>query len=188
MMKKFGFLTFIMLLVIAVNSCARVTPEPVAEMLKPGDKIGAMTVEEHSMSTKYPDLWDYCAYQPEGKQPGTQTIDCDVPPIPKMQFEFGWSAKDSTVLESNWNAMTWELQIDDLQIDLDEFSQWSDSGRPDLEVNQSARGWILDLNDPSPGKHTLWYLWTSEIPIDDGFDIYQPGTYQYIVNFTVVEK
>lgn len=186
-MKKLVYLTLFVLFATVLVSCARATPELAVGMLKPGDKIGDMTVEKHSMSTKYPDPWDYCAYQTEEKEPGTQTVDCDVPLVPRMQITFGWGAKDATILDSNWGAMTWELHIDGYWINLDEFEQWSDSGRPDLGVNQNARGWILDLNNLSPGKHTLRYSWTSTIAIDDGFDVYAPGTYEHIVNFTVLE-
>jgi hypothetical protein len=187
-MKKFVYLTLIMLFVIILGACTKATPELADRMLKPGDKIGNMTVEEHSMSTKYPDIYDFCTYQPEETEPGIQTTDCNVPLISKMQIDFGWGAKDATMLDSNWDAMAWELYIDGYQIDLDEFGQWSERGRPDLGVNRYARGWILDLNKISPGKHTLRYLWTSEISIDDGFNVYIPGTYEHIVNFTVLEK
>jgi hypothetical protein len=187
-MKKLVCLALSVLFAIVLVSCAKATPELAKGMLKPGDKIGNMTVEEHAMSTKYPEIWDYCAYQPEEKEPDTQTIDCDIPVISRMEIGFGWGAEDITILDSNWAAMAWELHIDGYQINLDEFGQWSENGRPDLGVCQSARGWILDLNNLSPGKHTLRYLWTSEISIDDGFDVYAPGTYEHIVNFTVLEE
>lgn len=187
-MKKLAYLAFVILIIIAFSACSTIKSEQEKWMVKTGEKIGNMTLEKHSMSTKYPDLWDYCAYQAEEKEPGTQTVDCDVPLIPILQISFGWGAKDDTILDANWSAMTWELYIDGYQIDINEIEQWSDSGRPDLGVYQSIRGWILDLNNLSPGEHTLRYLWTSEIPIDDGFDVYQPGVYEHVVNFTVSEK
>jgi hypothetical protein len=187
-MKKTIHLTLVMLYVIILSACATTTSEPTDKMLKPGDKIGNMTVEKHSMSTKYPDIWDYCTYQPEDKEPGIKTIDCEVPLISRMQIELGWGAKDATILDSNWNAMAWKLYIDDYPIDLNEFGKWNDSGRPDLGVTNVMRVWILDLNNISSGRHTLRYLWTSKISIDDGFDVYAPGTYEQVVNFTVLEK
>ena len=186
-MKIQKLLTLITICSTLLASCANASPIKEA-MLKPGDKIGEMVVEKHSMSTRYPDLWDYCAFQSEETAPGTQTIECDVPLIPRMQISIGWGAKESAILDTNWDAMMWELRIDGYQIDLDETEPWSDSGRPDLGVYQYARGWVLDLNNLTPGKHTLKYTWTSTIPIDDGFDVYQPGTYEHIVNFTVAEK
>jgi hypothetical protein len=187
-MKYLVYLTLFVLVSAAFVSCVSATPELSDGMLKPGEKIGNMTLEEHSMSTKYPDIYDYCIYQPEETQPGTQTTECNVPLIPRMQIDFGWSARDATILDSDWDAMAWELYIDGYQIDLAEFGQWSESGRPDLGVNGCARGWILDLNNISPGKHTLRYLWTSETSIDDGFNVYAPGTYEHIMNFTVPEN
>ena len=181
-MKKLIGLTFLVLLTAIFMSCARVAP-------KPGIKVGTMTVEEHATLRNYPDLRDYCGeYSPQAMTPGTQTIDCEVPLLPRIQTDFGWGAKDSTTLDSNWSAMTWELYLDGQQINLDEFEQWSRSGRTLAGNPAQGRGWTLDLVDLSPGEHILRLLWRSETPIDDGFDIYPPGTYESDVNFTVLEQ
>ena len=178
-MKRITYIIFLAGIVVIVSACAQI---------KPGDNIGSMTVEEHSMSTRYPDIYDYCIYSPEGNKPSTQLAECNIPLTSRIQVHIGWSANDKTSLNSNWDAMTWEMYIDNHQIALDEFGQWSDSGRPDLGVNNFVRGWILDINNVSPGKHTLRYSWTSEIAIDDGLIVHQPGTYEHVVNFTVAEK
>ena len=181
-------LTLVTIVVIILASCATATQKAEDAMLIPGDNIGTMTVEDHAMSTKYPSLWEYCSFQTENSTPGTQTLDCEVPLTPRMQVEIGWDAKDSTILDSNWDAIEWELHIDDHQINLDKFSRLSDTGRTDLGITHSSRHWIIDMNNLSPGKHTLRFLWKSEATIDDGYDVYQPGTYEYVVNLTVAEK
>jgi len=186
---KIQKLLFLLTIIATISvSCATASPKAEEAMLEPGDNIGTMTVEDHAMSTKYPSLWEYCSFKPENLTPGTQSIDCEVPLTPRMQVEIGWGAKDSTILDSNWDAMEWELHIDDHQINLDKFSRLSDTGRPDLGITLSSRVWMIDMNNLSPGKHTLRYLWTAETPIDDGFDVYQPGTYEHVVNFTIAEE
>ena len=181
-MKKLHNLMLLPLAVILI-SCARATHPTAGE-------IGNITVEEHAGGSEFADLRKYCsANQFTAKEPGTHTVDCEVPLVPRLQIEFGWGAKDDTILDSNWKAMTWELDIDGQQIDLDDVAPLDERtsgivGSQELEI----RGWRLDLVNLSPGKHTLRILWKSQTPIDDGFDVYPPGTYEDIVNFTVLEK
>ena len=185
-MKKLAGLTLFLVLLAGLVSCAgaRPTPARVEGMLNPGDKIGSMTVREHSRISLVRDLRMYCGeYFPAQKEASTTTIDCEVPSIPSVRIDFGWGAKDLTFLEANWSAMTWELHIDDEQINLQGFEEWAGTWG-----GQTGRGWLIALEDLSRGKHTLRLLWTSEIPIDDGFNIYPPGTYETIVNFTVAEE
>jgi hypothetical protein len=181
-MKKLHNL-MLLLFAVLLMSCARATPEQ-------GGTTRKITVEEHAGGTRSPDLAEYCSgYQSMGMEPGVHTIDCEVPLLPRLQVAFGWGAKDTAILDSNWNAMTWELHIDGQQINLGLFTPWSETssgivGSQTLEL----RGWRLDLVNLSPGKHSLRLLWRSETPIDDGFDVYPAGTYENIVNFTVLEK
>ena len=95
----------------------------------------------------------------------------------------GWGTVNETTLNSNWSAMTWELQIDDHPINLDQFKQHDIRG-----AGRVSRGWYFDLVDLSPGKHTIRAVWTSETPIDDGYNVFAPGRHEYIVNLTVAEK
>jgi hypothetical protein len=179
-MRKLVGLTLVALFAATFVSCAR---------NKPGINIGNMTVEEHSLFPIASELTTYCGdYQSFSKESGTQTFECEVPLSPKIEIAFAWGAKDTTLLDSNWSAMTWELYIDEYQISLDEFELSNTSGQ-DVAGNQvKGRGWTIDLINLSPGKHTVRLLWKSETAIDDGFDIYAPGTHENIVNFTVLEK
>ena len=187
-MKKLVWLTLFVLFANLIVACAKATPEVVEGMLKPGDKIGDMTVEEHLTSTSYPPLRDYCGPYFEEKEPGTHTVDCDVPLSSRVLIDFGWGAKDKTTFESNWSSMTWKFYIDGYQINLGQFRQLEARGKSETGVIQIGRSWIIELINLSPGKHTLRLSWTSEKPIDDGFDVYPAGTYESIKNFTVAEK
>jgi hypothetical protein len=188
-MRKLVGLTLFALLAAIFVSCTRNMSDQAEGTPEPGINMGNITVEKHSPDPSIPDLAKYCSdYENFGKEAGTQTFECEVPLIPRLQIYFGWGAKDTTVLGSNWSAMTWELYIDEYQINLDEFEQWNESG-PDFAGHLvNGRGWVIDLVNLSPGKHTLRVLWKSETPIDDGFDIYAPGKHENIVNLTVLEK
>jgi hypothetical protein len=176
MNKRVGLTLFV--LCAALVACGTLTQK----LVGPGDKIGDMIVQEHSANEQMIDIATYCSeYHYQGLEPGTQTSDCDVPMIPRLQIGSSWEAKDTSILESNWSAMEWELHVDGYQIDLNKFKLW-----PLNPMNM--RGWAIDLVNLSPGKHTIRTLWRSEQPIDDGFNVYPPGTYESIVNFTVAEK
>jgi hypothetical protein len=185
-MKKLVYLTLVALFACMLVSCAGMTPK----LVKPGGKIGDMTVQDQSKTTLPipPVLRAYCGDYFEGTEPGTHTTDCDVPLSSSILIDFGWGAKDSATFDSNWSAMKWEMYIDGHQINLDQFRQSTGRGISESGVSQIGRSWVIELVNLSPGKHTLRLLWKSEKPIDDGFNIYPAGTYESIKNFTVAEK
>lgn len=162
------------------------TETPPLETIKPGDKIGDMTLEQGSPALPYPYLWGFCEYAVEGEEPATYETDCNVPQITGMEIVFGWMAKD-TKFAANWEAMSWKLSVDGNKVALDEFD-WYENVYSQHGDNNIDRHWIIDLKNLSPGEHVLQLSWTSEVEIDDGFKVYQPGTYEHIVNFTVQEK
>ena len=183
-MKKLVYLTLFVLFANMSVSCTKATPEVVEGMLNPGDKIGNMTVKEHSPFTSTPDLSKYCGqYFVDETKAGTSTVDCEVPSLSRLRFDMGWDAMNETTLNSNWSAMVWALHIDDHPINIDQFKLRDVRG-----AGRVGRWWSIDLVDPSPGKHTIRVVWTSETPIDDGFNIYAAGMHEHIVNLTVAEK
>lgn len=157
-------------------------------MLKPGDKIGKMTITEHAMDTRYPDIYDFCIYPSDSMEPGSWTAECEIPLSPIIEFNLGWGAKDLATTDANWEAMAWEVYIDGHPVDLKAFEKIDNRDRPDVGINVFARGWVIDLKEISPGQHTVRYSWKSDIPIDDGWNVYAPGTYEYIANFTITEE
>jgi hypothetical protein len=178
-MKKLGFLTLFVLFAYVLVSCAGMTPK----LVEPGGKIGNMTVENHISTRFYPQIWTYCDMGAIRMKPGTSTIDCEIASgISGLAIGAGWGAKDETILESNLETIKWEMYIDGHQISVDAFESslknWPDG---------PAREWLIDLVNLTPGKHTLRLLWKADVPVDDGFEIYPPGTYEDIVNFTVPE-
>src|SRR5918996_777374 len=115
-MKKLVCLTLFVLFASMLVSCAKAkaTPERVEGMINPGDKIGSITVQEHSPLAFTPDLGKYCGeFFVDESEAGTSTVDCELPSLSRLRFVVGWGAKDETILNSNWSAMTWALHIDD---------------------------------------------------------------------------
>ncbi len=186
-MKKLIIAVLIISLASITASCAGAQPEKAPVALKPRDKIGDMTL---LISSNYPSepLWtisSLCLIE-DITEPGTRTTDCKIAELPWIYFEIGWYA-EATVLASNWEAMAWEMYIDDHEIDLDSFG-WFERESVMLGENTRERIWLVTLTNPTPGEHSLRYSWTSKTAIDDGFNIYQPGTYEYLLNFTVIDQ
>lgn len=156
-------------------------------MIEPGDKIGDMIVEQGVEPILGPWIWEFCEFWDPGTEPASFASDCTVPSIPGLAIGFGFYATE-TALSSGWEAMTWEISIDGYQLDLEKFS-WVESDLPEIGPNMKRRNWFINLIDPSLGQHSFRYAWSTETLIDfGGGDVFQPGTYEHVVNFTVVER
>ncbi len=184
-MKKLFSLAIIVLFVISLGGCANAAPESVKGVIQPGDKIGEMTVEQ-STEIPYPNIWWFCEFGPDRLEPFSYTTDCEVPRVSSLDIGFGWMAKESN-FASNWEVMIWELYVDGYKIDLESFEWFEDEFIAKVENNKS-RDLIITLKSLSPGKHTFRYLLILDNVVDDGWNVYQPGTYETTVNFTVLEK
>lgn len=121
------------------------------EWIEPGGKIGRMTLEQGLPTLPYPNLWMFCEFMPEKYEPTSYTTNCEVPALTGMTIQFGWLAKES-VLPPNWDAMTWELTIDEKMIALESF-QVEDASFIAHGENNKQRSWLLNLKDLTPGDH-----------------------------------
>ena len=186
-MKKLIVIALSVVLAGIIASCAGVQPDSTQVALKPRDKIEDMTLV---ISSNYPSepLWSIgslCLL--EGlTEPGSRTMDCKIAELPWIYFDIGWYA-DATLLASNWDAMEWEMYIDGHEIDLESFG-WFERESAVGGENTKERIWLVTLTNPSPGEHSMRFIWTSTTAIDDGFNIYRPGTYEHVLNFTVIDQ
>ena len=155
-MKKFVYLILIASFAISLGACTLVKVEPINEVIEPGDKIGDMIVEQ-STEIPYQNIWWFCDSMPNQREPVSSTTDCDVPLLSSMDISLSWIAK-KTKIASNWDAMTWELYIDDYQIDLERFA-WFEYEYIAKGEDNISRDWIITLKNLSPGAHTLRYSW-----------------------------
>jgi len=189
-MRKVCLLSIICIAMIVFVVSCDVPPPPAAQetkMIGPGDKIGDMTVEQRMELGTRPELWYFCDFIPlDPEHPDRIETDCVVPSVSELVIRIGWGAKES-LIDSNWDAMTFDISIDDHKIDLESFD-WEEDDCMGLGDDCKAHRWSIILKDPSISEHTLRYAWSSEIPVDDGYDVYQPGTYERLVNFIVSDK
>ena len=94
-MKKIVNLALYMFL-ISIGACTMVNPEPIKGLIKPGDKIGEMTVEQ-STEIPYQNIWQFCDQLPDEHEPVSFTSDCDVPLVSSLDIDFGWFAKRNKI-------------------------------------------------------------------------------------------
>lgn len=153
-------------------------------MIKPGDKIGEMVVEQ-STEIPYQNIWLFCE-NIDQFEPFSTSTECEVPPVSSLDISLGWMARESKFV-SNWDEITWDLYIDNHKIDLEAF-EWFETEFLVKGENNKQRAWIITLKNLTPGLHSLRQIWTSRVAVDDGWNIYQAGTYQQDVKFTVLEK
>jgi hypothetical protein len=161
------------------------TPFPIKGTIKPGDKLGAMSIEREE-SKHYYWLLDSCNFDWEVLKPTSQTVQCTVPPLPVVAIGAFWGATAAKI-ESSWKLMSWELSVDDYQVALDEFG-WSDFSIVNSGEQATYRNWNVLLRNLSPGRHTIRSSWTMATPVDDGWNTYAPGRYDFIAALTVTER
>lgn len=186
-MSKLTKIIFSMSFICVLISCTNTQTflNSTQEMIKPGDQLGEMTIEQ-STQVPYQNLWWFCDILPDEFEPFTFSNECDIPPITVLDISIGWLAKAS-IIEANWEEMEFKASIDGRELDLNSF-EWFETEYPQHIENNVSRTWTITIKNLSPGKHTFSQSWTSSNPIDDGYNTYQPGTYSQILTFTVLEK
>ena len=168
-----------------MTSCSLSTPFP-EKIVYPGDSIGGFTVEQGSPDLPYFQFRYFCDFIIDAKEPITNSINCEVPAVTGLVIDIGWIAKESKFF-SNWENIDWELYIDGYQIALDEFD-WFESVYPVKLEDNKSRSWLIDLKNLIPGQHNLRLVQNFKKSIDDGFNIYQSGRYEFEANFITSDE
>jgi acetyl esterase/lipase len=187
-MKQLACFIFLLLFSVILLSCTQPTqtPTPSVKMIEPGDKIGDMSVVQGTYPLLfYPYIWNYCEFLLTGSEPVNLSSDCNVPNIPGLALSLGWVAEEA-LLESSWEAVSFEFHVDGYKLDLDEFG-WEVVDFPEMGANVKSRLVVLYLENLTQGQHTFKVLMSMETPVDTGLEINQPGIQEHIVNFTVAE-
>jgi len=161
------------------------TPISKKPLIKPGDKIGDMTVEREASFHFFRPL-NVCGFDYLILKPHSQIVECTIPAISVIGVGDGWGAI-KTKFDSSWEPISWEMYIDDYQIALDEFG-WDDISMSDATTEMTLRVWNVIIKDVSPGKHTIRTSWYLETPVDDGWNTYAPGKYDFIMDVLVTER
>jgi alpha-amylase len=157
-------------------------PSPTVTLLKPGEKIGQMSVDT---SLSYINSWlDYCAPSFSDK-PGGETINCTMPLLPEFEIGVAVGARDAILLDSNWKSCTWELFVDGQPIDLNDFNTFDVDWQMEDGTLVKLRLWNVKLVNASEGEHVVRYVIHINQEIDNGFEVIQPSTLQAVVNLTL---
>ena len=201
-MKKLLCVAFIVLLGGVLAACATLlqpspastpsapptqTPFRVKGIIRPGDKIGEMTVTNEE-SKHFHWLFDSCNFNWTLFEPFSQTVKCTVTELPAVGIGAVWGAETSK-FESSLKPMTWELYVDDYQVALDEFGYFDLSYYdPSARSDTTFRNWNVLLRNLTSGEHIIRLAFTLATAVDDGWNIFPPGKYEYIADLTVTEK
>jgi alpha-amylase len=167
---------------IPPNATLAPAPTSAVSMLMPGDNIGQMTVEISPSFT--PNLLDYCDPAFSDK-PGGETVDCTMPLLPEFEIGQIWYATEATLLDSSWEALTWELYVDGHSVNLDAFGTFDVDVYTEDGTPITGRMWNLKLVNATAGGHTLRYLYRVNQEVDDGFSVIKPGTWESVLNLTL---
>lgn len=160
-----------------------------APAAQPGDSIGEMVLKTGGFEIV--PIWAFCS--PTFLNPGVTTTECGVPALPELAVGHGWWAADEALRDASWEAMTWELYLDERQVDLNAFGSF-DADLPQTgllghdaneEVITKLRSWDVVLAKLTAGVHTLRSVLHLSQQVNDGFHVTEAGTYELVVNFTV---
>jgi hypothetical protein len=175
-MKKFWLLSFNLLTAI-VTACQPVTQSTDKLMLKPGDEMDGMIVT--TGAAKAPSLWAFCP--PALENDGVVSVDCRVPPLPRLAIGHAFGLVDPALQTLDWSALTWEFYVDGRPVDLEAFGVHN-YVMPDLplhpspvrEIFRQMKAWDVVLINPTPRAHTVY-----------GRVYAEADTYTWTVDFTV---
>ncbi len=163
------------------------TPAPSKAAVHPGDKIGNMTIDNEE-SKHYYWLFDACSFDWELIEPSSQTVECTIPELTEVGIGPVWGAETSK-FESSLEPMTLDLSVDGNRVALEEFSYLDLSYfEPSAGFDVTFRNWNVLLRNLSAGAHTFRFSYTFASAINDGWNTYPPGKYEYVADLTVTKK
>lgn len=178
-MKNLSRALFFILALILLASCGP------SDKIWPSDKIGPMWVNRYGHSNSQ-DIWGFCDDSLTA-EPGLQTTDCTVPWVDELFIGYGVRGMDETQRDALWAARTWELYIDDHEVDLPAFNIADFDSELD-GIHYEYRFWRIRLRKIPAGLHTLRYVMHVNQEVEGDPEKQSPGTYELVVNFTFEMK
>jgi hypothetical protein len=126
--------------------------------LEKGDKLNGMVLTSGTIDA--PPLEAFCIFDIDEEV--TTTIDCQVPPLPKLAIGHMIGVTGRAFQELDWSKIDWQIYLDGYLLDLDTFDEQSyvepEIGTsPSLirEVFKQRKTWDIVLINPTFGLHTL---------------------------------
>lgn len=127
-------------------------------ILREGDNLNGMIVT--SGTPHAAPLEAFCTFEVD--EDVTTTIDCQVPPLQKLEIGHLIGVTGGALQELDWSKVDWQVYLDGYRLDLETFDQESyvepellSSPSPIREVFKQRKTWDIVLIDPTFGMHTL---------------------------------
>ena len=126
-------------------------------------------------------------------KPGKYSVECSVPPLPKMFAAFGWTGRTADLLDENRAALTSEVYVNDQPVGQEAFGGLDAdvlvTGMPGQNCNEvlnlKARIWNVILENLTPGQFTMRIVWHASKEIFDGDVTWPAGDYDTSYKITV---
>ena len=156
-----------------------VRPAVIYPMLKPGDRIDEMNIT--TGADQAVPLWAFCL--PIVESDRRIMVNCsEISSYPRLAVGHTFGLMDLVPPSLDWSELTWELYLDEQQVDLGAFGTY-DFVHPDLalspspirEVFRKVTVWDIVLVNPTPGVHILQgiakveneiYTWVADFAIE----------------------
>ena len=133
-----------------------------------------------SGTTDAPPLEAFCIFKLDEEL--TNTIDCQVPPLPKLAIGHMIGLTGGALQELDWSKLDWQIYLDGYLLDLDTFDEQTyvepvflSSPSSVREGFKQRKTWDIVLINPSFGLHTLLCT-VRENSV----------TYSWVVNFMIM--
>lgn len=127
-------------------------------MLEMGDDINGMVVTTGTADAT--PLEYFCTFEVDEEI--TTSIDCQVPPVQKLEIGHMIGVSGRALQELDWSELVWQVYLDGYQLDLVSFGEDYDvapeimsSLSPIREVFKQRKTWDVMLINPTFGMHTL---------------------------------
>ena len=162
-------------LLFMLASCRQLPSAP--RTLEKGDNLNGMVLT--SGTADAPPLDAFCIFDVDEEV--TSTIDCQVPPLPKLAIGHMIGVTGRAFQELDWSEIDWQVYLDGYLLDLETFDENSyvepeipSSPSPIREVFKQRKTWDIVLVNPTLGLHTL--LCTAKT---------NSVVYNWVVNFMI---
>ena len=173
-MKKFVFLTLIILFISILGACAKSEPERIEGMINPGDDIDGMlftTTDEVDWDNSITFLCDFSSWE----DINNRTAPCFTLPGSSVFFGnfSGVPYNDPNEADEPWQEVKSEVTFDGHPLNLQAF------GYMEIELYESewnyARIWNLKVENITPGAHTVQTVWEDS-------EVSETNTYTFTVS------
>jgi len=122
--------------------------------------------------------------QEEYAKPGTLTFTAKVTNEKPVYFNYGWCAKDETILRQNFEHITVQIYFNDGKLGQDVVHPLSYT----LTDGQNCLDFGMLLSDWPAGEYHMKAVVNFNQKINDGFSDFDPGDYIYDYKITVDEE